>query len=29
MGQKYLIDTNVIAHFFADSLPDSGKELQT
>lgn len=26
MGQKYLIDTNVISHLFADRLPDAGKE---
>jgi toxin FitB len=26
MGQKYLIDTNVISHLFADRLPDTGKE---
>jgi len=26
MGQKYLIDTNVISHLFADKLPDKGKE---
>jgi hypothetical protein len=26
MGQKYLIDTNVIAHLFADKLPVTGKE---
>ena len=26
MGQKYLIDTNVISHLFADSLPEAGKE---
>jgi len=26
MGQKYLIDTNVISHLFADRLPKKGKE---
>jgi predicted nucleic acid-binding protein len=26
MGQKYLIDTNVISHLFADRLPENGKE---
>jgi predicted nucleic acid-binding protein len=26
MGQKYLIDTNVISHLFADRLPEAGKE---
>lgn len=26
MGQKYLIDTNVISHLFANKLPESGKE---
>jgi predicted nucleic acid-binding protein len=26
MGQKYLIDTNVISHLFADRLPQAGKE---
>jgi predicted nucleic acid-binding protein len=26
MGQKYLIDTNVISHLFADRLPERGKE---
>ncbi len=26
MEQKYLIDTNVIAHLFADKLPVTGKE---
>ena len=26
MGQKYLIDTNVISHLFASKLPESGKE---
>lgn len=26
MGQKYLIDTNVILHLFADRLPEKGKE---
>lgn len=26
MGQKYLIDTNVIAHLFAERLPVAGKE---
>ena len=26
MGQKYLIDTNVISHLFSDKLPDKGKE---
>ncbi len=26
MGQKYLIDTNVISHLFADRLPKVGKE---
>ncbi len=25
MGQKYLIDTNVISHLFADKLPEKGK----
>ena len=29
MGQKYLIDTNVISHLFADRLPDTGKEFVT
>jgi len=26
MGQKYLIDTNVISHLFSDKLPANGKE---
>ena len=26
MGQKYLIDTNVISHLFSNRLPDAGKE---
>jgi predicted nucleic acid-binding protein len=26
MGQKYLIDTNVISHLFADRLPQAGKD---
>ena len=26
MGQKYLIDTNVISHLFADRLPQQGKD---
>ncbi|MEY3416269.1 MAG: hypothetical protein RL060_380 [Bacteroidota bacterium] len=26
MGQKYLIDTNVISHLFADRLPEIGKQ---
>ena len=26
MGQKYLIDTNVISHLFSDKLPENGKE---
>lgn len=26
MGQKYLIDTNVISHLFADRLPQGGKD---
>jgi predicted nucleic acid-binding protein len=26
MGQKYLIDTNVISHLFADKLPPKAKE---
>ncbi len=26
MGKKYLIDTNVISHLFADRLPEQGKE---
>lgn len=26
MGEKYLIDTNVISHLFADRLPQSGKD---
>jgi len=26
MGQKYLIDTNIISHLFADRLPQSGKD---
>ncbi len=26
MGQKYLIDTNVISHLFADRLPEVGKQ---
>jgi hypothetical protein len=26
MGQRYLIDTNVISHLFANRLPDAGKE---
>jgi predicted nucleic acid-binding protein len=26
MGQKYLIDTNVISHLFSDKLPIKGKE---
>ena len=26
MGQKYLIDTNVISHLFADILPNMGKQ---
>ena len=26
MGEKYLIDTNVISHLFADSLPQAGKD---
>ena len=26
MGQKYLIDTNVISHLFADRLPVKGKD---
>jgi predicted nucleic acid-binding protein len=26
MGQKYLIDTNVISHLFSDKLPHKGKE---
>ncbi|MDP9078694.1 MAG: type II toxin-antitoxin system VapC family toxin [Bacteroidota bacterium] len=29
MGQKYLIDTNVISHLFANKLPDNGKEFVT
>lgn len=29
MGQKYLIDTNVISHLFADRLPQKGKEFVT
>jgi predicted nucleic acid-binding protein len=29
MGQKYLIDTNVISHLFADRLPEKGKEFIT
>lgn len=29
MGQKYLIDTNVISHLFANRLPDAGKEFVT
>ncbi len=26
MGQKFLIDTNVISHLFAERLPETGKE---
>lgn len=26
MGEKYLIDTNVISHLFAEKLPEAGKE---
>ena len=26
MGEKYLIDTNVISHLFAERLPEAGKE---
>ncbi len=26
MGQRYLIDTNVISHLFSDKLPSNGKE---
>ncbi len=26
MGQRYLIDTNVISHLFADRLPQKGKD---
>src|ERR1700722_1481413 len=26
MGQKYLIDTNVISHLFASKIPERGKE---
>ncbi len=26
MGQKYLIDTNVISHLFASKIPEHGKE---
>lgn len=29
MGQKYLVDTNVISHLFADRLPQKGKEFVT
>ena len=25
MGQRFLIDTNVISHFFANRLPETGK----
>jgi hypothetical protein len=25
MGQKYLIDTNVVSHLFANRLPGAGK----
>lgn len=27
MGKKYLIDTNVISHLFAEKLPQVGKKL--
>jgi predicted nucleic acid-binding protein len=26
MGQKFLIDTNIISHLFAERLPESGRE---
>ena len=26
MGQRYLIDTNVISHLFSNKIPDKGKE---
>ena len=29
MGQRYLIDTNVISHLFADRLPQTGKTFVT
>lgn len=29
MGQRYLIDTNIISHLFADRLPKNGKEFIT
>ena len=29
MGQRYLIDTNVISHLFADRLPDDGRAFVT
>lgn len=29
MGQKYLIDSNVISHLFADKLPQAGKDFIT